>query len=124
MLAYTASTIGVNAICSVAVCAHILYRSRSINTLLGQAAGLTYTGALAVIVECMVPYVLIGLIYLVMLGLQNPLSIVFLSLYSMFMVRASSQGFFPIPPELTYEPAVCSASPHRWLFSECSWAAR
>ena len=55
---------------------------------LGSEVSSVYTSAASVIVESMLPYTLFGVAYVVTLGANSPLSILFLSLYAMFNVRA------------------------------------
>ena len=47
---------------------------------------MAFTGAMSIVVESMLPYTLFGVAYLVTLGTNSPVSILFLSLYVMFTV--------------------------------------
>ena len=100
-LAYSAVGIAMNVFCTSLICGRIFLGVREISTVRngsdvcdsedGSSSGSNHGGlffrAAEVIVESMLPYTLFGVAYVVTLGLNSPVSILFLSLYVMFTVR-------------------------------------
>ncbi|KAH9914375.1 uncharacterized protein BXZ73DRAFT_55032 [Epithele typhae] len=80
-LSYSAVSIAMNVTCTCLICGRIMWASRRVGDPLARA----YSGPMAMIVESMLPYALFGVAYLVTLGLNHPLEILFLSFYVMFM---------------------------------------
>ena len=85
-LSYSSVVIALNVTCSTLSCARILWVAKTIARTLGQDTSKTYTGAVSLIIESMLPYTLFGIAYVVTLGLNHPTSILFLSVYVMFTV--------------------------------------
>ena len=85
-LSYSSVGLALNVACTTLICVRILLASRDMRRALGQDAASPYTSAAAVIIESMLPYTLFGVAYVVTLGANSPLSILFLSLYAMFNV--------------------------------------
>ena len=100
-LAYSAVGIAMNVLCTSLICGCIFVGVRDLSTArsdnqegeseAGLSSGNNHNGiflrAAEVIVESMLPYTLFGAAYVVTLGLNSPVSILFLSLYVMFTVR-------------------------------------
>lgn len=87
-LAYSSAVIGLNVTLSTLICSRLLWRARAVEHTLGRRIARRYTGAAALVVEAALPYTLFGIAYVVTLGTDSPTSILFLSLYVMFTVRA------------------------------------
>ncbi|KAH9850996.1 hypothetical protein C2E23DRAFT_733876 [Lenzites betulinus] len=83
-LAYSSVVIGLNVTLSLLICGRLLWHARAIERTLGRRVAHKYTGAVALIVEAALPYTLFGIAYVVTLGLDSPVSILFLSIYVMF----------------------------------------
>ena len=80
---------------------------------LGPALAETYFSLAPIIVELALPYILCGIAFVISYGLNSEISILFLSLYAMFMVSA---GFFEL---LTVFPNnFLSVYRHRCSFYE------
>ncbi|KAL1943547.1 hypothetical protein VTO73DRAFT_3992 [Trametes versicolor] len=83
-LAYSSVVIGLNVTLSLLICGRLLWHARTIERSLGRHVARKYTGAVALIVEAALPYTLFGIPYVVTLGTDSPVSILFLSIYVMF----------------------------------------
>ncbi|KAH9934035.1 uncharacterized protein BXZ73DRAFT_45963 [Epithele typhae] len=85
-LAYSAVSMALNVLCTTFICARMIWMAREMGDLLGADVTRTYTTAVAVIIESMLPYTIAAVGYLVTLGVHSPLAIFFLSPYVMFSV--------------------------------------
>lgn len=89
---YIATSIGLNASVTSLICGRILYYAHSMKREFGPAFATTYFSLVAIIVESALPYTLVGIAFVVSFGLNSEISILFLSLYAMFMVSGSLLG--------------------------------
>ena len=85
-LAYSTVGIAMNVTLSALIVGRILWMSRKMEKTLGHKASKPYTGAVAIVIESMLPYTLFGVAYVATLGASSPTSILFLSIYVMFTV--------------------------------------
>ena len=85
-LSYACTSMGVNIICSVLICARILWIARRIQATLGDKVSREYTGAMAIIIESMLPYTVFAIAYMATLGSGSPLVTFFISPYVMLSV--------------------------------------
>ncbi|KAI0739369.1 hypothetical protein C8Q80DRAFT_1221876 [Daedaleopsis nitida] len=88
-LSWSSVVIGLNFTCTTLICGRILWVAKRMEGTLGRKASKKYTGAASLIIESMLPYTLFGIMYIVTLGINHPTSVVFLSLYIMFMCLSS-----------------------------------
>ncbi|PIL34477.1 hypothetical protein GSI_03254 [Ganoderma sinense ZZ0214-1] len=86
-LAYSTVGIAMNVICSSLICGYIIHYIHMSNRALRREDNdhpHVVNRVLEIIVESMLPYTLFGATYVTLLGLNNPVAILFLSLYVMF----------------------------------------
>ena len=81
----------------------------------GPALAETYFSLAAIIVESALPYTLCGIAFVISYGLNSEISILFLSLYAMFMASTGSPELFSIFPN---SHNFISVYRHRCLFFE------
>ncbi|KAH9940190.1 uncharacterized protein BXZ73DRAFT_88845 [Epithele typhae] len=85
-LAYVGMSLGVNVYCTVLICARMWWFSRVVRPALGRRTSHKYLGAASIIIESMLPYTVFTIAYLVALGLESPLVVVFLAPHALFSV--------------------------------------
>ncbi|EJF62052.1 hypothetical protein DICSQDRAFT_136160 [Dichomitus squalens LYAD-421 SS1] len=88
-LAYTSVAISSNLLVSALICARILFLARHTRAALGDEAAHMYTNAVALVVESALAYAVCGVVYVVFLAVQSPMSVMFASFYVMFTCLAS-----------------------------------
>ncbi|OAX40744.1 hypothetical protein K503DRAFT_864362 [Rhizopogon vinicolor AM-OR11-026] len=81
---YFSATIVLNVITTCLICGRIMFYARRMQDQLGAEISKAYFTAVAIVIESALPYTLFGIAFLVSFGLQSDISILFLSLYSMF----------------------------------------
>lgn len=86
-MSYTSCVISLNLIVSGLICGRIVYKGRSIASLIGVDVGRDYVTAAAILVESAALYALTGVAYVVAFALNSQLEIFFLSIYVMMTVR-------------------------------------
>ncbi|KAM5545864.1 hypothetical protein V8D89_000902 [Ganoderma adspersum] len=82
-LTYSAVGIAMNVLCSSLICGNIIWQTRTYCAG-GVPPNRGARNAVSIVVESMLPYTLFGVAYVVLLGLDSPVAILFLSLYVMF----------------------------------------
>ncbi|KAG1807809.1 uncharacterized protein BJ212DRAFT_1385597 [Suillus subaureus] len=83
-LVYFSLTIGLNVITTCLICGRIIFYARCMRNHPGPEVAKVYFTTVTIVVESALPYTLFGITFLVLYGLDNNTSILFLSLYGMF----------------------------------------
>ncbi len=68
------------------IISRILLMRKKIQTSLGRQYGSTYTGVAAMMIECAIPYALVSFIFIILYGLKNTASNLFVPLMVMIEV--------------------------------------
>ena len=110
---YISISISLNLLLTGLICGRIWYYARDMRKQFGPAFSQTYFSLAAIIIESALPYTLSGIAFVVSNGLHNDITILFLSLYAMFMASACC-----LEPFVTFANNTFSVCHHRCSFFE------
>jgi len=82
---YASVSVGLNVIVTAMICSRIAYFGTAVHSSANRKSMAKYTGTIPMIIESCLPYTISGIAFVVSLGVGSQISILFLSLYVMFM---------------------------------------
>ncbi|KAK0186806.1 hypothetical protein F5146DRAFT_1143193 [Armillaria mellea] len=80
---YWSLSISFNLLITLMITSRILLMRKKIQASLGRQYGSTYTGVAAMMIECAIPYALVSFIFIILYGLKNTASNLFVPLMTM-----------------------------------------